>query len=237
MKINSKILKKISIALFYFFISIIFISIIKIYSIEDDTLKKAQIYEDKGYQYYKIARNYYFNQEYKYSSLNYVNSISYLTLAYIIYLDKLNNKDKFFNISQDVLFFSNELNISLSKIKDKTKIDTINSIYASNYLNMASTLQKIYATNPPYSLDFYKKQYIPFVINLYKKETKNIEKINENILIQIAIYYKKSIDYYLLVNDYDKAKKSFQDLKKYYDLIKLKEIEIILKEAEKKIKK
>ena len=229
---NLKIYKKILIILLCFFISVV-----KIYSIEDDSLKKAQIYEEKGYNYYKIAKSYYYNQDYKYSSLNYVNSISYLTLAYIIYLDKLNNKEKFLDISKDVLFFSNELNISLSKIRDKSKIDTVNSLYASNYLNMASTLQKIYATDPKYSLDFYKNQYIPFVNNIYKKETNIKEIMNENILIQIAIYYKKSIDYYLLVNDYDKAKKSLQDLRKYYDLVKIKEIENILKEVEKKLKK
>lgn len=207
-----------------------------IYAIEDDSLNKAQIYEEKGYNYYKIAKNYYYNKDFKYSALNYVNSISYLTLAYIIYLDKLNNKEKFYNISKDVLFFSNELNISLSKIQDKSKIDTINSLYASNYLNMASTLQKIYAADPKYSLEFYKAQYIPFVNNTYKKE-KIQETLNEDILVQIALYYKKSIDYYLLINEYDKAKKTLQDLKNYYNLIKKEEVRKILKEAESKFKK
>jgi len=207
-----------------------------IYAIEDNSLNKAQIYEEKGYNYYKIAKNYYYNKDFKYSALNYVNSISYLTLAYIIYIDKLNNKEKFYNISKDVLFFSNELNISLSKIQDKSKIDTINSLYASNYLNMASTLQKIYATDPKYSLEFYKTQYIPFVNDIYKKE-KIQETLNENILVQIALYYKKSIDYYLLINEYDKAKKTLQDLKNYYNLIKKEEVRKILKEAESKFKK
>jgi len=207
-----------------------------IYAIEDDSLNKAQTYEEKGYNYYKIAKNYYYNKDFKYSALNYVNSISYLTLAYIIYLDKLNNKEKFYNISKDVLFYSNELNISLSKIKDKSKIDTINSLYASNYLNMASTLQKIYATDPKYSLEFYKTQYIPFVNDTYKKE-KTQEKLNEDILVQIALYYKKSIDYYLLINEHDKAKKTLQDLKNYYNLIKKEEVRKILKEAESKLKK
>jgi len=207
-----------------------------IYAIEDNSLNKAQIYEEKGYNYYKIAKNYYYNKDFKYSALNYVNSISYLTLAYIIYLDKLNNKEKFYNISKDVLFFSNELNISLSKIQDKSKIDTINSLYASNYLNMASTLQKIYATDPKYSLEFYKTQYIPFVNDIYKKE-KIKETLNEDILVQIALYYKKSIDYYLLINEYDKAKKTLQDLKNYYNLIKKEEVRKILKEAESKFKK
>jgi hypothetical protein len=206
------------------------------YAIEDDSLNKAQIYEEKGYNYYKIAKNYYYNKDFKYSALNYVNSISYLTLAYIIYLDKLNNKEKFYNISKDVLFYSNELNISLSKIRDKSKIDTINSLYASNYLNMASTLQKIYATDPKYSLEFYKTQYIPFVNDRYKKE-KIQETLNEDILVQIALYYKKSIDYYLLINEYDKAKKTLQDLKNYYNLIKKEEVTKILKEAESKFKK
>jgi hypothetical protein len=207
-----------------------------IYAIEDDSLNKAQIYEEKGYNYYKIAKNYYYNKDFKYSALNYVNSISYLTLAYIIYLDKLNNKEKFYNISKDVLFYSNELNISLSKIQDKSKIDTINSLYASNYLNMASTLQKIYATEPKYSLEFYKTQYTPFVNDIYKKE-KIQETLNEDILVQIALYYKKSIDYYLLINEYDKAKKTLQDLKNYYNLIKKEEVRKILKEAESKFKK
>lgn len=207
-----------------------------IYAIEDNSLNKAQIYEEKGYNYYKIAKNYYYNKDFKYSALNYVNSISYLTLAYIIYIDKLKNKEKFYNISKDVLFFSNELNISLSKIQDKSKIDTINSLYASNYLNMASTLQKIYATDPKYSLEFYKTQYIPFVNDIYKKE-KIKEKLNEDILVQIALYYKKSIDYYLLINEYDKAKKTLQDLKNYYNLIKKEEVRKILKEAESKFKK
>jgi hypothetical protein len=207
-----------------------------IYAIEDNSLNKAQIYEEKGYNYYKIAKNYYYNKDFKYSALNYVNSISYLTLAYIIYLDKLNNKEKFYNISKDVLFFSNELNISLSKIQDKSKIDTINSLYASNYLNMASTLQKIYATDPKYSLEFYKTKYIPFVNDIYKKE-KIQETLNEDILVQIALYYKKSIDYYLLINEYDKAKKTLQDLKNYYNLIKKEEVRKILKEAESKFKK
>ena len=207
-----------------------------IYAIEDNSLNKAQIYEEKGYNYYKIAKNYYYNKDFKYSTLNYVNSISYLTLAYIIYIDKLNNKEKFYNISKDVLFFSNELNISLSKIQDKSKINTINSLYASNYLNMASTLQKIYATDPKYSLEFYKTQYIPFVNDIYKKE-KIQETLNENILVQIALYYKKSIDYYLLINEYDKAKKTLQDLKNYYNLIKKEEVRKILKEAESKFKK
>lgn len=231
-------IKKRSFKIFFLilFNLILFFNITSIYSIEDNSLAKAKLYEEKGYNYYKIAKNYYYNKDYKYSSLNYVNSISYLTLAYIIYLDKLNNKEKFFNISKDVLIFSNELNISLSKIRDKSKTDTINSIYASNYLNMASTLQKIYATDPQYSLDFYKNQYIPTVSNLYKKEN-DTEKINKDILIQIAIYYKKSIDYYLLVNDYDKAKKSLEDLKKYNSLIKNKEVEKIIKKIEKKIKK
>ena len=67
-----------------------------IYAIEDNSLNKAQIYEEKGYNYYKIAKNYYYNKDFKYSALNYVNSISYLTLAYIIYIDKLNNKEKFY---------------------------------------------------------------------------------------------------------------------------------------------
>ena len=207
-----------------------------IYAIEDDSLNKAQIYEEKGYNYYKIAKNYYYNKDFKYSALNYVNSISYLTLAYIIYLDKLNNKEKFYNISKDVLFFSNELNISLSKIQDKSKIDTINSLYASNYLNIASTLQKIYATDPKYSLEFYKTKYIPFVNDIYKKEEIK-ETLNEDILVQIALYYKKSIDYYLLINEYDKAKKTLQDLKNYYNLIKKEEVKKILKEAESKFKK
>ena len=207
-----------------------------IYAIEDNSLNKAQIYEEKGYNYYKIAKNYYYNKDFKYSALNYVNSISYLTLAYIIYIDKLNNKEKFYNISKDVLFFSNELNISLSKIQDKSKIDTINSLYASNYLNMASTLQKIYATDPKYSLEFYKTQYIPFVNHIYKKE-KIKETLNEDILVQIALYYKKSIDYYLLINEYDKAKKTLQDLKNYYNLIKKEEVRKILKETESKLKK
>jgi hypothetical protein len=207
-----------------------------IYAIEDNSLNKAQIYEEKGYNYYKIAKNYYYNKDFKYSALNYVNSISYLTLAYIIYIDKLNNKEKFYNISKDVLFFSNELNISLSKIQDKSKIDTINSLYASNYLNMASTLQKIYATDPKYSLEFYKTKYIPFVNDIYKKEEIQ-ETLNEDILVQIALYYKKSIDYYLLINEYDKAKKTLQDLKNYYNLIKKEEVRKILKEAESKFKK
>jgi hypothetical protein len=206
-----------------------------IYAIEDNSLNKAQIYEEKGYNYHKIAKNYYYNKDFKYSALNYVNSISYLTLAYIIYIDKLNNKEKFYNISKDVLFFSNELNISLSKIQDKSKIDTINSLYASNYLNMASTLQKIYATEPKYSLEFYKTQYIRFVNDTYKKE-KIQETLNEDILVQIALYYKKSIDYYLLINEYDKAKKTLQDLKNYYNLIKKEEVRKILKEAESKFK-
>ncbi|MGC8815007.1 MAG: hypothetical protein ACP5O4_02240 [bacterium] len=231
-------IKKNNLKIFFlvFVIWILFFKVINIYSIEDNSLEKAQLYEEKGYNYYKIAKNYYYNKDYKYSSLNYVNAISYLTLAYIIYLDKLNNREKFFNISKDVLFFSNELNISLSKIQDKSKTDTINSIYASNYLNMASTLQKIYATDPKYSIDFYKNQYIPTVNNLYKKEN-NKEILKTDILIQIAIYYKKSIDYYLLVNDYDKANKSFEDLKKYNSLVKNKEVEKILKEVEKKLKK
>ncbi|MGB9638067.1 MAG: hypothetical protein ACPL1F_02045 [bacterium] len=231
-------IKKNNLKIFFlvFVIWILFFKVINIYSIEDNSLEKAQLYEEKGYNYYKIAKNYYYNKDYKYSSLNYVNAISYLTLAYIIYLDKLNNREKFFNISKDVLFFSNELNISLSKIQDKSKTDTINSIYASNYLNMASTLQKIYATDPKYSIDFYKNQYIPTVDNLYKKEN-NKEILKTDILIQIAIYYKKSIDYYLLVNDYDKANKSFEDLKKYNSLVKNKEVEKILKEVEKKLKK
>ncbi|MGC8733466.1 MAG: hypothetical protein ACP5RD_00220 [bacterium] len=231
-------IKKNNLKIFFlvFVIWILFFKVINIYSIEDNSLEKAQLYEEKGYNYYKIAKNYYYNKDYKYSSLNYVNAISYLTLAYIIYLDKLNNREKFFNISKDVLFFSNELNISLSKIQDKSKTDTINSIYASNYLNMASTLQKIYATDPKYSIDFYKNQYIPTVNNLYKKEN-NKEILKTDILIQIAIYYKKSIDYYLLVNDYDKANKSFEDLKKYNSLVKNKEVEKILKEVKKKLKK
>ena len=221
--------------LLVFYLSIKFL-INMVFAVEDDSLKKATLYEEKGYYYYNIAKNYYQNKDYKYSSLNYTNSISYLTLAYIIYLDKLNNKDKFLKISKDVLFFSNELNIALSKINDKSKIDSINSIYASNYLNMAATLQKIYATDPPYSIEFYKKEYLYFVNKLQKESPKVIEKPSENILIQIALYYQKSIVYYLMVNDYDKAQKSLEDLKKFADLVKLNEIENIVKESEKKLK-
>jgi hypothetical protein len=101
---------------------------------------------------------------------------------------------------------------------------------------MASTLQKIYATDPKYSLKFYKTQYIPFVNDIYKKD-KIQETLNENILVQIALYYKKSIDYYLLINEYDKAKKTLQDLKNYYNLIEKEEVKKILKEAESKFKK
>ncbi|MEN3015166.1 MAG: hypothetical protein ABDH21_03800 [bacterium] len=174
------------------------------------TIELAKEYELKAEKSYKQANDNYIKQEYIKSLVSYVEAITYYTLAYHIYIDKYNDKVNFFRVSEIVLkvsLESDEVSLkALEQAKNVEKKNNILNIKSSNYLNFASTLQKMYGVD-------YK-----IATQKYDELRKKLE-TEDSIIVSIAKYFAKSIDIQLSVNNYDKAKEYFQELNKYYQTL------------------
>lgn len=164
---------------------------------------KVKEYEEKGEMAYRNAKNYNLSQNYVNSLVSYIESITYYTLAYHIYIDKLHDKDNFFRVASLVLDISLETDEVADKafkqVKDKNKKSNILNVKSSNYLNFASTLQKMYA------------------VDYILADKKNSElKMPNSIILTIAGFFSKSIDIQLSMNNYEKAQEYFKEFETYY---------------------
>lgn len=168
----------------------------------------AKDYENRASNSYKIAKEYYLKGDYIKSLVSYVDCITYFTLAYHIYIDKLNDKNNFFRVSEIVLNVSIESDQvndkAFLKTNDLNKKNNILAIKSSNYLNFASTLQKMYGVDYKIATKKY-------------EQVKNKIEIDDSILITIAKCFAKAIDIQLSIANYDKAKEYFLEFEKYYN--------------------
>ncbi|MCS7165050.1 MAG: hypothetical protein RMJ51_02050 [Candidatus Calescibacterium sp.] len=170
----------------------------------------ARKYESRGQISYKYAQEYASKQDYIKSLVSYVESITYYTLAYHVYIDQLKDKDNFFRLSEIVIKLSiesDQVNVkALEQTKDNNKKNNILNIKSSNYLNFASTLQKMYGVDYKIATKKYEE---------FKKKLNT----NDSIILVIANYFAKSIDIQLSLNNYEKAKEYFKHLNIYYNTL------------------
>jgi len=197
MRKNKTFLSKIIFPIFFIFL----VSIV--YSYVD----LAKDYENKADSSYKLAKDYVLKNDYINSLAKYVEAITFYTLSYHIYIDKLKDKDNFFRVSDKTLKVSLEGdNIAykaIDQVKDENKKNNILFIRSSNYVNFASTLEKMYSVD----YNIADKKY---------NELKKIIKTEDSILISIAKYFGKSIDIQLSLGNKSKAQEYFSFLDQYY---------------------
>jgi hypothetical protein len=197
MRKNKTFLSKIIFSIFFIFL----VSIV--YSYVD----LAKDYENKADRSYKLAKDYVLKNDYINSLAKYVEAITFYTLSYHIYIDKLKDKDNFFRVSDKTLKVSLESdNIAykaVDQVKDENKKNNILFIRSSNYVNFASTLEKMYSVD----YNIADKKY---------NELKKIIKTEDSILISIAKYFGKSIDIQLSLGNKSKAQEYFSFLDQYY---------------------
>ncbi|MCS6956086.1 MAG: hypothetical protein NZM44_07015, partial [Candidatus Calescibacterium sp.] len=167
-------------------------------------------YENRAESSYKYAKEYALQQDYIKSLVSYVESITYYTLAYHVYIDELKDKNNFFRLSDIVLKLSiesDEINKkAFEQAKDNHKKNNILNIKSSNYLNVASTLQKMYGVDYKVATEKYEG---------FKKGL-NME---DSIILGIAKYFAKSIDIQLSLKDRVKAQEYFYQLNTYYNTL------------------
>ncbi|MFN4219853.1 MAG: hypothetical protein ACK4GJ_02900 [bacterium] len=163
----------------------------------------VKLYEDKAKMAYQNARNYSSQASYINSLVSYVECITYYTLAYHIYIDKLKDKDNFFRVSSLVLNISLEsdkvADKAIEQTNDKNKKNNILNVKSSNYLNFASTLEKMY------SVDY----------KIAQKKNEEL-KMPNSVILTISEYFAKSIDIQLSMNNYEKAKEYFREFEIFY---------------------
>lgn len=165
-------------------------------------------YEEKAENSYKYAKIYRLQQDYLKSLVSYVNSITYYTLAFHLYIDKLKDKENFFRVGEKLLIISLESDEVADKAYEKTndqnkKINIMN-IKASNYSNFASVLEKMYGVDYKVAT----KKYEELI-----KEPKNS---NDSIILFVAKNFAKAIDVMLSLNNIQKAKEYFNELQIFY---------------------
>lgn len=165
-------------------------------------------YEEKAENSYKYAKIYRLQQDYLKSLVSYVNSITYYTLAFHLYIDKLKDKKNFFRVGEKLLIISLESDEVADKAYEKTndqnkKINIMN-IKASNYSNFASVLEKMYGVDYKVAT----KKYEELI-----KEPKNS---NDSIILFVAKNFAKAIDVMLSLNNIQKAKEYFNELQIFY---------------------
>lgn len=165
-------------------------------------------YEEKAENSYKYAKIYRLQQDYLKSLVSYVNSITYYTLAFHLYIDKLKDKENFFRVGEKLLIISLESDEVADKAYEKTndqnkKINIMN-IKASNYSNFASVLEKMYGVDYKVAT----KKYEELI-----KEPKNSD---DSIILFVAKNFAKAIDVMLSVNNIQKAKEYFNELQIFY---------------------
>jgi len=193
-----------------FFLFLVLVFLFSISGTFSNYLNTAENYEKQGDVSLEVAKNYSSKNDYLNSLAKYVEAITYYTLSYHIYIDKLKDKDNFFRLSDKVLTISLETDEiayrAIDQTPDKNKKNNILSIRSSNYLNFASTLEKMY------SVDY-------IIANEKYKKISNTLKTNDSILLSIAKYFGKSIDIQLSLNNKPKAEEYFSFLEQYYNTL------------------
>lgn len=188
-------------SLFLFFIFLFFLSWAD--------LDIAKNYEERAENSYKYAKVYRFQQDYLKSLVSYVNSITYYTLAFHLYIDKLKDKENFFRVGEKLLIISVESDEVADKAYEKTndqnkKINIMN-IKASNCSNFASVLEKMYGVDYKVATKKYQE--------LIKESGKSSD---DSIILFVAKNFAKAIDVMLSVNNIQKAKEYFNELQIFY---------------------
>ncbi|MCS7243333.1 MAG: hypothetical protein RMJ36_01170 [Candidatus Calescibacterium sp.] len=191
-------------------VKVIFVLFIFVFTVVFSNVSTVKKYESRAESSYRYAKEYALQRDYIKSLVSYVESITYYTLAYHVYIDELKDKNNFFRLSDIVLKLSiesDEINKkAFEQTKDNDKKNNILNIKSSNYLNIASTLQKMYGVDYKIATEKYEE---------FKKSL-NVE---DSIILGIAKYFAKSIDIQLSLKDRMKAKEYFYQLNTYYNTL------------------
>lgn len=177
--------------------------VLSLFSFVYSDINLVKIYEEKAKLAYQNAKKYSSQANYINSLVSYVECITYYTLTYHIYIDKLKDRDNFLKIANLVLNISLETDEvadkAINQTFDKNKKNNILNVKSSNYLNFASTLEKMY------SVDY----------KIAQKKNEEL-KMPNSVILTISNYFAKSIDIQLSMNNYEKAKEYFKELEVFY---------------------